>query len=223
MTMPNKNLIAAKSVAAKEAKGALMLQQEADQKIAVARAVTDASFGGARVAHAYTDAKLVDLRACVDVLSEQQKEFKVGDTSRIEGMLLSQAVGLQSMFADLATRAKAQTSLGQVQILTTLALKAQSGSRATLQALGEIRYPRQATFVKQANIAHGPQQVNYKTQAGPDSRAGENKNSQNELLEENNHGSAQLDTRAAPTSARSHKAMGALVKVQRAKKPTGQG
>ena len=39
-------------------------------------------------------------------------------------------------------------------------MKAQAQSRATISALVDLKYPRQATFVKQANIAHGPQQVN---------------------------------------------------------------
>ena len=41
-----------------------------------------------------------------------------------------------------------------------LALKAQAQSRATIQALTELKYPKQATFVKQANIANGHQLIN---------------------------------------------------------------
>jgi hypothetical protein len=41
-----------------------------------------------------------------------------------------------------------------------LALKAQNQSRATLQALVQLKQPSQITFVKQANIAQGHQQVN---------------------------------------------------------------
>ena len=44
-----------------------------------------------------------------------------------------------------------------------MALKAQAQIRATNSALVDLKYPRQATFVKQANIAHGPQQVNNGT------------------------------------------------------------
>jgi hypothetical protein len=41
-----------------------------------------------------------------------------------------------------------------------LALKAQSQCRATLETLAAIKNPQPVAFVRQANIAHGPQQVN---------------------------------------------------------------
>ena len=41
-----------------------------------------------------------------------------------------------------------------------LALKAQAQSRATLSALVDLKHPRQTTFVKQANITNGLQQIN---------------------------------------------------------------
>lgn len=43
--------------------------------------------------------------------------------------------------------------------LLRLALKAQAQSRATVEALAEVKNPRSVAFVKQANIAHGHQQV----------------------------------------------------------------
>ena len=41
----------------------------------------------------------------------------------------------------------------------SLALKAQAQCRATLEALNEMKFPKSATFVKQANIAN-QQQIN---------------------------------------------------------------
>jgi hypothetical protein len=55
------------------------------------------------------------------------------------------------------------------------ALKAQNQSRATLQALIQLKQPSQTTFVRQANIAQGHQQVN--------NLAEKNQVSQNKLLE----------------------------------------
>jgi hypothetical protein len=81
-----------------------------------------------------------------------------GNMELLEQMLLHQAVALQTMFMDLAVRAKAQDSLAGVQTLTQLALKAQSGSRATLQTLAELKNPR-PVFVRQTNVAQH-QQVN---------------------------------------------------------------
>jgi hypothetical protein len=65
------------------------------------------------------------------------------------------------------------------------ALKAQSQCRSTLEALAEIKNPKPVAFVQQANIAHGPQQVNNGTVAPPaePSRAGESEKPPNKLLE----------------------------------------
>ena len=208
---------------------ALHAKDEADRKIAVADAITSTSLNSALIVVGYNAGNTIDLMAAMDVLAEHQKEIKAGDMSRAESMLMNQAVALQSIFVDLALRAKGQTGLPQLQTLTGLALKAQSGCRATLQALGELKYPRQATFVKQANIAHGPQQVNNGTAAGDNlpisaqahSRAEEIKPQQNELLEDARHGSTQMDTRATPAPARSNPAVAALEPVHRAAKRRG--
>ena len=108
-----------------------------------------------------------------------------------------------------------------------LALKAQAQSRATISALVDLKHPRQAMFVKQANIAHGPQQVNNGTAPSgkPEQYAqarthGENPAlEQNKLLEED-HGQPgqRMDTRAAKTPERSNQAVETVEPVHRAKK-----
>jgi len=68
-----------------------------------------------------------------------------------------------------------------------LALKAQGQCRATLETLAMIKNPQPVAFVRQANIAHGPQQVNNASaQPGESSRARESENQQNKLLESQN-------------------------------------
>jgi hypothetical protein len=68
-----------------------------------------------------------------------------------------------------------------------LALKAQRQCRATLETLVAIKNPQPMAFVRQANIAHGPQQVNNgAVQPGEPSRAWEAENLQNKLLEAQN-------------------------------------
>jgi hypothetical protein len=49
--------------------------------------------------------------------------------------------------------------LPQYQAHLNLALKAQSQCRATLETLAHVKNPP-VLFAKQANIAHGPQQIN---------------------------------------------------------------
>ena len=119
----------------------------------------------------------VVLRKHCDVLAKQ-------DMRHAEDMLLNQAHALQAMFCDLARTAKKQSSLTQIQALTVLALKAQSQCRATLQTLSDVKYPKQATFIKQANIA-GQQQVNNGVQPNNTPPSREEKTIQsNELLKD---------------------------------------
>ncbi|WP_423456075.1 hypothetical protein [Ottowia sp. VDI28] len=63
------------------------------------------------------------------------------------------------MFTKLALQAKSQSTWQATQVYTQLALKAQSNSRATLEALIEVKRPKQISFVRQANLAQN-QQVN---------------------------------------------------------------
>ena len=65
-----------------------------------------------------------------------------------------------------------------------LALKAQAQCRTTWESLAEIKNPRAVAFVRQANIAHGPQQVNNGTVASQDAptRAEKSENQSIELL-----------------------------------------
>ena len=95
-----------------------------------------------------------------------------------------------------------------------LALKAQSQSRATIQALTELKYPKQATFVKQANIANGNQQVNNATNTHTHAQARENTIQPNELIEVN-HGSEKMDSRTTQTTMPKNKAMAAVATQHR--------
>ena len=188
----------------------------------LARAALRPSINAASVIEAYQGnlmGKEVDLGELVAGLSESCREVKGGDLSTMEAMLLSQATALQTMFASLARRAATQEHLRQYEAFMGLALKAQAQSRATITALVDLKFPRQATFVKQANIAHGPQQVNNgAAPAGSSSQAEKNKTEQNKLLElEHGQRGGRLDTRAAQTAGRDDPAMEAVGKVNRAK------
>lgn len=168
--------------------------------------------------------KDVDILAMLDTLQNSMREVKDGDLSSLEAMLVAQATALQTIFTSLAVRASNQERLPQYQTFLGLALKAQAQSRATISALVDLKYPRQATFVRQANIAHGPQQVNNgmpHDTPGQASCAKEETPEKSKLLEETSHGSTNLDTRATPAARRSDKTMAAMGKVHRPKKRKG--
>jgi hypothetical protein len=128
----------------------------------------------------------IDLEALVKGIIETTNQVNDDDLHRLESMLVSQATSLQSIFTDLARKAQAQTYLKHFETYLGLALKAQAQSRATITALGELKNPRHATFVKQANIAHGPQQVNNGVMPSDvaSSREEKQKTEQNKLLED---------------------------------------
>ena len=113
-------------------------------------------------------------QSTMQVLDRTIQQIQLGDLSKIEEMYISQAVALEAMFTSLARRAKAQEKLLQYETHMRFALKAQNQCRATLQALVQLKQPSNTTFVKQANIAQGHQQVN--------NLAEKNITPQNELL-----------------------------------------
>jgi len=173
--------------------------------------LTGSAFPATAVVNAYLSTS-VNLAAVMEALQQQAAAVQSGDMSAIEGMLVNQAVALQSMFVDLALQAKKQTSLSGTQTLTQLALKAQSGCRATLQTLADVKNPRQLSFVKQTNLAHN-QQVNNGVQAP--SRGRKHAIVPNELLEDNNDGSTHMDNRATTASERAHPDVVAVGKSHR--------
>ena len=92
-----------------------------------------------------------------------------------------------------------QEHLLQFETHFRLALKAQSQCRATLETLAVIKNPPNVAFVRQANIANGPQQVNNAPPpVGEGSRARKTENLQNKLLGAQN--GERLDTGTASTA-----------------------
>lgn len=146
-----------------------------------------------------------------------------GDLQAAERMLNAQAVALNAIFGELARRAALNmgTHLSATESYMRLALKAQSQTRATVETLAAIKNPP-VVFARQANIAHGPQQVNF---GGATSSAEHSEKAHaharqtisepNELIEDRSHGRTQLDTRATAAASRTHQDMAAVGAVNR--------
>ena len=149
-------------------------------------------------------------QSTMQVLDRTIQQIQSGDLSKIEEMYISQAVALEAMFTTLARRAKAQEKLLQYETHMRFALKAQNQCRATLQALVQLKQPSNTTFVKQANIAQGHQQVN--------NLAEKNITPQNERLKGNY---AELDTGTTTTPTGIDTTLEALGKIN-GRKDTGR-
>ena len=196
----------------------------ADRK---AKAALSASVNNASVIQIFQDnimGKETDINLLVEGLQDSCKNVHEGDLKSIEAMLVTQAKALQSIFTSLARKAHGQTYQKHYEAFLGLALKAQAQSRATITALVDLKFPRQATYVKQANIAHGAQQVNNGTApqangvhyAQAHAPAKEIENPQNKLLEATHAQQGyRMDTRAPQKAKRSHQAVEAVESVHR--------
>ena len=152
----------------------------------------------------------LDLNGLITVLTEQTKASNDGDLGRAEAMLTTQAHTLDAIFNNLARRAIRADHMNNLDTYLKLALRAQSQCRATWEALGAIKNPTVMGYVRQANIAHGPQQVNN---AAPEDtpRAREKSNSENELLEQKD--GEGLDTRTTGTTGKADPEMATVGEI----------
>lgn len=138
----------------------------------------------------------LDTCSLLEGLEEQTEACRSGDWKRAEEMLAAQAHTLDGIFNNLARQALKAEYVDHFERYLRLALRAQSQARTTWETLAAIKNPPIMGYVRQANIAHGPQQVNNAASAPEDvPRAGENRNRQSRLLEE--HDGNRLDTRTA--------------------------
>ena len=161
-----------------------MGQPDEDDDLVTARSVLRPTVQAAVTLKAY-DKSYGDLQlnGLIGALSEQTKASNNGELGRAEAMLTTQAHTLDAIFNNLAKRAINAEYMNNLDTYLKLALRAQSQSRATWEALSAIKNPPIVGYVRQANIAHGPQQVNNGV-PGDESRARENQNQENELMEQ---------------------------------------
>ena len=158
----------------------------------------------------------VDTIAAMAALTEQIEEIKKGDMGGAEAMLFAQAAALQSLWVTLMIRANRNSDyIESFESLMSLALKAQSQCRTSLLALNEIKFPKSATFVKQANIAN-QQQVNNGTPAC----AKKTTETSNKLLKEPNH--ATLDLGGTETASVANPKLEALDEIDGTKDRKGK-
>lgn len=150
----------------------------------------------------------LDLGGLIDALTVQTKLATDGDLARGEAMLTTQAHTLDAVFNNLARRAINAEYMNNLDRYLKLALRAQSQCRATWETLATMKNPPMMGYVRQANIAGGPQQVN-------NAPARENPDLQNKLLEENS--GERLDFGTADAAGQANPAMATLGKGDRTK------
>lgn len=152
-----------------------------------------------------------------DLLTEMEntgQEVNDGKLTQAEQMLANQAIVLDAIFNNLAQRAARAEHMKSTETYLRLALKSQAQARATIEALAAIKTPR--SYIRQANIAQGHQQVNNNMYASASEHTCviESKNLPNKLLEADHE---RLDIGTASTPSRVDTAMAALDRIDRAK------
>lgn len=169
---------------------------------ACGRSVIDPAISAGLMSHRYTNhmPSDVSLNASIDEVRRITEAVKGGDLSDLEGMLVAQAIALQTMSANFASRANQQASQRNLEAFYGMALKTQAQSRATIQALVELKFPRQVVYSKNANINNGQQQINNGAPLPDTARAQADKakTPQSKILE--NGDDEWMDTRAPRTA-----------------------
>jgi len=152
----------------------------------------------------------VDLTACLKALTECTERVKTGDLGDVKSLLTAQGLTLNTIFIELARCALLNKGehLGATDSYMRLALKAQSQSRSTFETLA-LMQNGPAVFARQANIAHGPQQVNNGI---PLARAGNSESEPNRLLEA--HGE-RLDERTTTSTGERHQTVAPMGAIDR--------
>ena len=99
---------------------------------------------------------------------------------------------------------------------TRLAFKAQAQCRATIETLALLKNPSPAVFARQANIAHGPQQVNNAgPQARPESQASRAENQESDQIKLLEAPDERLDLATTKATGEGHQAMATVGKIDR--------
>lgn len=159
----------------------------------------------------------VDMAGLITDLQTKAEIIQDGNMKPLESMLYLQAITLQTIFTNLARRSamNAGEYIDATDKYMRLALKAQSQCRATLETLAEIKNPM--PYIKQANIANGPQQVNNGKSvqyAQAHALAGNSQTLQNELLEHQHGNTLEFGTTSQTVGTNTN--MEAVGTVQRA-------
>jgi hypothetical protein len=143
-----------------------------------------------------------DINAFIAELQNHARDTSAGKLTRPEATMTAHIHTLDALFNTLTLKSLINANAGYADAAETymrLAFKAQSQCRSTVETLAEMKNPASVAFVRQANIAHGPQQVNNGIEP---SHAREIENRQTKLLEAEH--AERLDIGATSTPSAAH-------------------
>ena len=102
----------------------------------------------------------MDFMDCAEAVVARAEKVAAGDPQQIAKMLAMQATTLDAVFTEMARRMALNMGdyLGATQTYARIALKAQAGSRASLEAIAKLHQPREQT-VRHVHVNEGGQAV----------------------------------------------------------------
>ena len=173
----------------------------------------------------------MDILECRHEVVRRVGQVQDGNNAHVVGLLLAQALALNSIFTRLAVKASEVDELDgsrQMETYLRLSLKAQAQSRATLEAVLAVGNPP-VLFANQANVAFGPQQVNIgvaptgtvAVAAHETAHSGNQELAPNEVLEMTD--GKRVEPGAAGPTGRSDSSMVPMETVNRTAERHGQG
>lgn len=176
--------------------------------------------GAVAAAHSMTSvngekANTIDAAAAIEQIAARVQD---GDLTDLEAILVGQAVSLNVMAMDLITRARKAGTADAINTLAAAGMRAVAHSRAAIDSIGNLKNPRTATFIKQANVAHGAQQINNTDGAQPSRTPAHETSAPSKLFLESN-ASPILEPRAARRAGRGNQTLEAVAVSDRAAKP----
>lgn len=147
----------------------------------------------------------VELTECLKAIQATSSRVNAGDLSDAEALLTAQSSALNAVFVRYTLLA--QLNLGHypeaVERYMRLALKAQGQCRATIETLAAIKNPP-TVFTRQANIAHGPQQVNNGVPLAWSDRHARGQNVETQKIEQLEGHEERVDARTSGTPSEAH-------------------
>lgn len=114
-----------------------------------------ATFGGTGIASGAPG-----IGGAFDAQLAASKRVNAGSLDGMASLLTVQATSLNAVYTHYARQAAKAEYLDQAERYMRLALRAQNQSRMTIETLALVKNPPHATFIRQANVANGHQQIN---------------------------------------------------------------
>jgi hypothetical protein len=154
----------------------------------------------------------LDLILLTEGLQNEIAEVNGGDLRKMEALLVTQAFALNAVFGHLIRLGMPVDGqrLNSCDLFLRMALRAQSASRATVEALTALKNPP-VIYARQANLTTGAQQINNAF-AEP-SHGCELENGPNKLLEVSN--GERMDIGATGAAGRANQELEAVGSINR--------